>query len=85
MNGLEQAFYIFAIVFMSLMLILVTALVVTVFVIRSKIMKIQRQIEDRIDSVTDLASKGGEMAARIGSKLARGAADKVKKAAGKTR
>lgn len=85
MNGLEQGFYIVALVFMSLMLILITVLVVTVLVIRSKIMRIQHQIEERIDTVTDLATKSGEVVARVSSKLARGAASKVKKAAKKAR
>lgn len=85
MNGLEQAFYIIAIVFMSVMFILITVLVVTVLVIRSKIMNIQRQIEERIDMVSDIAGRSGEIVARVSSRLAKSAAGKVKKAAQKAR
>lgn len=79
MNGLEQAFYIIAIVFMSVMFILIIALVVSVIMIRNRIVKIQHHIEQRINSVTNIAEKGGELAAAAVS----GVAKKAKKAIGK--
>lgn len=63
MTGLQEAFYIIGIVFMSLMFILILALVISVFVIRSKINKIQKHIEDKINTVTSIAEKSGELAA----------------------
>lgn len=69
MNGLEQAFYIIGIVFMSIMLLLLAALVAAVFVIRTKINRIHDQIEERLNTVATIAEKGGEIAA-----LATGAA-----------
>lgn len=42
MADLEMAFYIIGIIFMSLMLILLIALVIAVFVIRAKVVAIQR-------------------------------------------
>jgi cell division protein FtsL len=63
MSGLEQAFYVMSIVYMSIMLILVACLVVAVFVIRSKVNHIQQQIEEKINSVTNIAEKSGELAA----------------------
>jgi hypothetical protein len=71
MSGLETAFYIMAIIFMAVMFILITALVVAVFVIRSKINKIHTAIEDKIQSVTSIAEKGGEVAAKAVSGFAR--------------
>lgn len=63
MTGLQESFYIIGIVFMGLMFILILALVISVFVIRAKINKIQHQIESKINSVTSIAEKGGELAA----------------------
>lgn len=63
MPGLQEAFYIIAIVFMGVMFVLVIALVAAVFVIRSKVNRIQRTIEDKIHTVTTIAEKTGEVAA----------------------
>jgi len=79
MPGLQEAFYIIAIVFMGLMLILLIALVTAVFVIRNKINHIQRQIEDRINLVTNIAERGGEVAAAVVSGVARKARRAVDK------
>jgi cell division protein FtsL len=61
MSGLEEAFYIVSIIYMSVMFLLIIGLVIEVFIIRSKVMTIQHQIQTRIDQVTDLASVGGEL------------------------
>lgn len=65
MPGLETAFYIIGIIFMSLMLILLIALVAAVFVIRAKINAIHAQIEEKVHLVSDIASKGGELVSRV--------------------
>lgn len=85
MSDLEMAFYIIGIVFMSLMLILLIALVIAVFVIRSKVIAIQRQIEHKIDTVTGIAAKTGGIAAKVGVKAASRAAREIKKASRKLR
>jgi hypothetical protein len=79
MTGLQEAFYIIAIIFMGIMFILIIALVAAVFVIRSKINHIQRMVEERINLVTNIAEKGGEVAAAVVGGVAR----KAKKAIGK--
>ena len=79
MNGLEQAFYIVGLVFMVVMLILVSALIVSVIVIRSKVNKIHDQIERRVDSITHIAEKGGELAAIAKSKVIKKAKKATKK------
>jgi Na+-transporting methylmalonyl-CoA/oxaloacetate decarboxylase gamma subunit len=71
MPGLQEAFYIIAIIFMGVMFILLIALVATVFVIRSKINKIHDQIENRINMVTNIAERGGEVAAAVVGAAAR--------------
>lgn len=80
MNGLEQAFYIIAIVFMSVMFLLILALVIAVFVIRNKINHIHNVIESRINTVTHLAEKGGELAGLAASNVARRAKKAIRNA-----
>jgi Na+-transporting methylmalonyl-CoA/oxaloacetate decarboxylase gamma subunit len=63
MTGLQEAFYIIAIVFMGVIFIILIALVVAVFVIRSKVVRIERAIEAKINTVTTIAERGGEIAA----------------------
>lgn len=79
MTGLEEAFYIIAIVFMGIMFILIIALVVSVLVIRSKINKIHHQIESRINAVTNIAERGGELAAAAVEGVARKAKKAIRK------
>jgi Na+-transporting methylmalonyl-CoA/oxaloacetate decarboxylase gamma subunit len=79
MTGLQEAFYIIAIVFMGVIFIILIALVTAVFVIRNKVNKIQRAIEDKINTVTTIAEKGGEIAALAAGGVAR----KAKRALGK--
>jgi Na+-transporting methylmalonyl-CoA/oxaloacetate decarboxylase gamma subunit len=79
MTGLQEAFYIMSIVYMSIMLILVIALVVSVLVIRKKVNRIHDNIESKINSVTSIAEKGGALAAVVTAK----AAKKAKKALSK--
>jgi cell division protein FtsL len=81
MSGLQEAFYIIGIVFMGVMFILIIMLVISVFVIRNKINKIQRTIEDKVHTVTSIAEKGGEIAALAAGGVAR----KAKRALGKNR
>ena len=80
MSGLQESFYIISIVFMGIMFILIVALVVAVFVIRNKVVHIQRTIEDRINLVTHFAEKSGELAGLAASRVANKAKRAVKKA-----
>jgi hypothetical protein len=62
---LQTAFYIIGIVFMSLMLVLLIALVVAVFVIRAKIISIHDQIEDKLNTVGAIATASSEIIGRV--------------------
>jgi hypothetical protein len=81
MPGLQEAFYIIAIVFMGVIFVMLIALVAAVFVIRSKVNKIQQAIESKINTVTNIAEKGGEIAALATGGIVR----KAKKAINKKR
>jgi cell division protein FtsL len=63
MTGLEEAFYIIAIIFMGVVFILIIALVTAVFVIKAKINKIHDTIEEKVNSLTNLAEAGGKISA----------------------
>jgi uncharacterized BrkB/YihY/UPF0761 family membrane protein len=79
MSGLEETFYILGIIFMVIMLVLIGLLLISVIVIRAKVNKIQQNIEEKINSITHIAERGGEIAA-----IATGAvAKKAKKALNK--
>lgn len=81
MTGLQEAFYIISIVFMGVIFLILIALTAAVFVIRAKINKIQRTIEDKVHTVTSIAEKSGEIAALATGGIVR----KAKKAIGKKR
>jgi len=81
MSGLQEAFYIIAIIFMGVIFVILIALVAAVFVIRSKVNKIQQAIESKINTVTNIAEKRGEIAALATGGIVR----KAKKAINKKR
>jgi cell division protein FtsL len=78
MTGLEQTFYIMAIIFMSVMFVMIIALVAAIFAIRAKINEIHDRIEDRLDMVTAWAEKGGELTAMAGRQVVKRAKKALK-------
>jgi len=58
---LQETFYILAIVFMSLMLLIMIAVVIAVFVIKSKINAIHRRIEEKLAILNNIAHFGGDL------------------------
>jgi Na+-transporting methylmalonyl-CoA/oxaloacetate decarboxylase gamma subunit len=81
MPALQEAFYIIAIVFMGVIFLILIVLLVAVIKIRNKVNNIQRAIEEKINTVTSIAEKGGEIAALATGGLVR----KAKKAVSKSR
>lgn len=73
MTDLQTAFYIMAIVFMSVMFLILIGILAAVLVIRAKVNAIHARIEEKIEQVAGLAEKGSAV---IGS---------LKKAAGKVK
>jgi cell division protein FtsL len=80
---LQDTFYIIGIIYMGVMFLLIIALVAAVLVIRNKVISLERNIQRKIDEATDLATKGGEILARVGSRAARSVGNKVRRAAAK--
>lgn len=58
MTDLQTAYYIIAIVFMSVMFLILIGLFVSVLVIRAKVNAIHARIEEKIEQVAGLAEKG---------------------------
>lgn len=71
MTGLQETFYIMAIVFMALNFLLFIALLTAVFVIRAKVNKIHDMVNKKLAAVTNVAEKGGELSAIAGSVIAK--------------
>ena len=71
MSGLQTAFYIIAIIFMGVMFLLIITLLAAVFVIRAKVVSIQRQIEERV----------GEVVGKVGAGMARATVGKLRRPA----
>lgn len=55
---LENTFYVIAIVFMSLMTLIILALVIAVFAIKAKINAIHQRIEEKVHSFMEVAEMG---------------------------
>jgi cell division protein FtsL len=56
MTGLEQTFYIMAIVYMGIMFLVMIVGLITVLAIKAKINAIHQQIEDKLHMISSLAS-----------------------------
>lgn len=62
MDGLEQAFYIIAIIFMSISLLLIISIVTAVIVIRNKVIALEKLIQAKLDAATRVPNKVVEIA-----------------------
>ena len=58
MSDLETAFYIIAIVFMTLALILTIGIALALVVIHKKISAIHDKVEDKLHTISEIAHKG---------------------------
>jgi cell division protein FtsL len=58
MTGLEQTFYIMAIVYMGLMFIVMLALVIAIFAIKAKVNAIHKKIDEKLAPVRAVVQAG---------------------------
>jgi Na+-transporting methylmalonyl-CoA/oxaloacetate decarboxylase gamma subunit len=58
MSDLQTAFYIIAIIFMSLMLLIGLVSAIAILVIRAKIVAIHKHVEERLSTAQEWAEKG---------------------------
>jgi Na+-transporting methylmalonyl-CoA/oxaloacetate decarboxylase gamma subunit len=79
MSGLEQTFYIMAIIFMTISFLLLIALVSAVFVIKGKINRIHENIDQKINAIAQVAEKSGELTSIAARIVAKGAERAVKR------
>lgn len=66
---LEEVFYLMGIIFMGVMFVLMIAVVVAIFAIKHKINTIQRTIEEKVRTITDIAHLGGQLVEKAKSTL----------------
>jgi len=62
MSGLEQSFYIIGIIFMSVSLVLIATLVTTGFVIRNKVVSLEKTVEEKLQTAARVPNKVVELA-----------------------
>lgn len=55
--NLENTFYTFGIIFMSLNILILIGIAVLIFYIKGKVSDIHRQIEEKIEDINDMAIK----------------------------
>jgi hypothetical protein len=58
---LQDTFYILGIVYMSLMLLIMLALVIAVFIIKRKVNEIHRKIDEKLAIVNNIAHLGSDI------------------------
>ncbi|MDB5184868.1 MAG: hypothetical protein JWN38_676 [Candidatus Saccharibacteria bacterium] len=58
MTGLETAYYIIAIVFMGLFLLITIGIAIGIAIISSKISALHHQIDEKISHITNFVEKG---------------------------
>lgn len=75
---LENLFYIVALFYMGMGIVLLIALVFAVFFIKKKVMDLEKTFEDKLGIIADAARHPGEAAMGIGASFAEKAIDKIK-------
>lgn len=75
--ALENLFYIVALFYMGMGIVLLIALVFAVFFIKKKVMDLERTFEEKLGMVAEAARHPGEAAMGIGASLAEKAVEKI--------
>lgn len=65
MTGLETAFYIVALVYMGIMLVLFIALLAAVLVIKKKVDHLHHMVDERVEQVKNAADKVATLVATV--------------------
>jgi hypothetical protein len=65
MTGLQEAFYIIAIVYMGVSFLIILVVLAALLVIRHKIVSLERMVRDKIDAVTSMGARAGEVISTV--------------------
>ena len=76
---LQNTFYLMAIIFMSLLIIITLAVAVILFYIMKKIADVQKAIDKQIDRLNRFTADPADTAANIGAAVANTAINQVKR------
>jgi hypothetical protein len=72
MNGLEQTFYIMAIIYMAIMFIVMIAGVIAVFAIKAKVNQLHQMVEEKTRTISSLFHTGEEIVNTVKKVVHRG-------------
>ena len=61
MTGLQEAFYIIAIVYMGVMFLIILVALAALLVIRHKIVSLEQMVKEKIGTAVALGSKAGDI------------------------
>ncbi|MBP6913221.1 MAG: hypothetical protein KBC00_01275 [Candidatus Levybacteria bacterium] len=78
--SLQEVFYIVGLVYMSLGIVLLIALVIVAFYIKGRIDAIHKTFDQKLHIIEKLTSRPAESAADFGASLAEAAIDRVRSA-----
>jgi hypothetical protein len=65
MTGLEQAFYIVALVYMGISLLIIVGLLVAVVIIRNKVVNLENMLKEKLDTVLSVGAAAGDVISTV--------------------
>jgi hypothetical protein len=65
MSGLEQSFYIIGIIFMAVSLLLTIGIITAIFVIRNKVVSLEKAVQSKINAAANIPSKVAEIVGAV--------------------
>ena len=65
MTGLQEAFYIVGLVYMGISLLIIFGILIGIGVIRKKIVALENTVKEKIDMVTNVGEKAGEVISTV--------------------
>ena len=65
MTGLQEAFYIIAIIYMGVSFLIILVAVAAVLVIRHKVVSLERMVKERLETVAAVGETAGEVISTV--------------------
>jgi predicted small secreted protein len=61
MTGLQEAFYIVALIYMGISLIIIFGILATIVIIRQKVISLENMVKEKLDAVFSMGEAAGEV------------------------
>jgi hypothetical protein len=65
MTGLQEAFYIVGLIYMGVSLLVIVGILVGLSVIRKKIVDLENTVREKVDLVTNVGARAGEVISTV--------------------